>query len=411
MRKVNKLLSVVLAAAMLVMCVAMTACSKDGASSTAGDASSTGEAASKGDATGELTELVIGGVAPLTGQYANYGKPNSNGAMLAAKEINAAGGVNGFQLNVQFQDSQGDPDTAVAAYGKLMDQGMKVSLGGTLSGETASIVAAAQEDGLLVLTPTGSAKSCIEGNDAAFRVCFNDPQQGSASADFIKDHTLGAKVAVFYQSDIDYSKGLYDTFVAEAKNQGLEIVATETFTKGTSTDFTTQINAIKDSGADLVFIPIYAAEAATFLTQARGKLADDMFYFGCDGLDGILGKVDKPETAENVLMLTPFAADDTTEKVAKFVDAFKAEYDGMVPDQFGADGYDAVYAIAAAIKEANLTPDDLKNTEDFNARIVAALTKITVDGVTGKMTWTADGETQKAAKAMIIKNGVATLYQ
>ena len=136
-----------------------------------------------------------------------------------------------------------------------------------------------------------------------------------------------------------------------------------------------------------------------------------MFYFGCDGLDGILGKVDKPETAENVLMLTPFAADDTTEKVAKFVDAFKAEYDGMVPDQFGADGYDAVYAIAAAIKEANLTPDDLKNTEDFNARIVAAMTKITVDGVTGKMTWTADGETQKAAKAMIIKNGVATLYQ
>ena len=147
MRKVNKLLSVVLAVAMLVMCVAMTACSKDGASSTAGDASSTGEAASKGDATGELTELVIGGVAPLTGQYANYGKQNSNGAMLAAKEINAAGGVNGFQLNVQFQDSQGDPDTAVAAYGKLMDQGMKVSLGGTLSGETASIVAAAQEDG------------------------------------------------------------------------------------------------------------------------------------------------------------------------------------------------------------------------------------------------------------------------
>lgn len=390
MRKVNKLLSVVLAVAMLVMCVAMTACSKDGASE---------------------TELVIGGVAPLSGDYANYGKQNSNGAYLAAKEINAAGGVNGFQLNVQFQDSQGDPDSAVTAYGKLMDQGMKVSLGGTLSGETASIVAAAKEDGLLVLTPTGSAEKCIEGSDTAFRVCFNDPQQGTASADFIKENNIGKKIAVFYQSDLDYSEGLYDTFAAEAQKLGMEVVTTQTFTKGTATDFSAQINAIKDSGADLVFIPIYAAEAAKFLTQAKGKLADDTFYFGCDGLDGILGKVDKPETAENVLMLTPFAADDTTEKVAKFVDAFKAEYDGMVPDQFGADGYDAVYAIAAAIKEANLTPDDLKNTEDFNARIVAAMTKITVDGVTGKMTWTADGETQKAAKAMIIKNGVATLYQ
>lgn len=404
MRKVNKLLSVVLAAAMLVMCVAMTACSKDGASST-------GEVASKGDTTGELTELVIGGVAPLTGDYANYGKQNSNGAYLAAKEINAAGGVNGFQLNVQFQDSQGDPDSAVTAYGKLMDQGMKVSLGGTLSGETASIVAAAKEDGLLVLTPTGSAKNCIEGSDTAFRVCFNDPQQGTASADFIKENNIGKKVAVFYQSDLDYSEGLYDTFAAEAQKLGLEVVTTQTFTKGTATDFSAQINAIKDSGADLVFIPIYAAEAAKFLTQARGKLADDMFYFGCDGLDGILGKVDKPETAENVLMLTPFAADDTSEKVSKFVEAFKKEYDGTVPDQFGADGYDAVYAIAAAIKEANLTPDDLKNTEDFNARIVAAMTKITVDGVTGKMTWTADGETQKDAKAMIIHDGVATLFE
>ena len=390
MRKVNKLLSVVLAVAMLVMCVAMTACSKDGASE---------------------TELVIGGVAPLSGDYANYGKQNSNGAYLAAKEINAAGGVNGFQLNVQFQDSQGDPDSAVTAYGKLMDQGMKVSLGGTLSGETASIVAAAKEDGLLVLTPTGSAEKCIEGSDTAFRVCFNDPQQGTASADFIKENNIGKKIAVFYQSDLDYSEGLYDTFAAEAQKLGMEVVTTQTFTKGTATDFSAQINAIKDSGADLVFIPIYAAEAAKFLTQAKGKLADDTFYFGCDGLDGILGKVDKPETAENVLMLTPFAADDTSEKVSKFVEAFKKEYDGMVPDQFGADGYDAVYAIAAAIKEANLTPDDLKNTEDFNARIVAAMTKITVDGVTGKMTWTADGETQKAAKAMIIKNGVATLYQ
>ena len=307
MRKVNKLLSVVLAAAMLVMCVAMTACSKDGASE---------------------TELVIGGVAPLSGDYANYGKQNSNGAYLAAKEINAAGGVNGFQLNVQFQDSQGDPDSAVTAYGKLMDQGMKVSLGGTLSGETASIVAAAKEDGLLVLTPTGSAKNCIEGSDTAFRVCFNDPQQGTASADFIKENNIGKKVAVFYQSDLDYSEGLYDTFAAEAQKLGLEVVTTQTFTKGTATDFSAQINAIKDSGADLVFIPIYAAEAAKFLTQARGKLADDMFYFGCDGLDGILGKVDKPETAENVLMLTPFAADDTSEKVSKFVEAFKKEYDG-----------------------------------------------------------------------------------
>lgn len=391
----KKLLTVLLSAALVLTMFA--SCSKKDGNENSNDNKNASE-----------IDLVIGGIGPLTGDYANYGNSVKNGATLAAKEINEAGGVNGYTFVVNFQDSQGDPDSAVSAYGKLMDSGMKVSLGGVLSGETTSVVAAAKDDGILVLTPSGSAKAAIEGSDTAFRVCFSDPSQGTASAKYINDNNLPKDVAVFYASDVDYSKGLYDTFAAEAKKLGISIKEVQTFTADSSTDFSTQIAAIKNSGVKLIFMPIYAAEAATFLTQAKSAKAfsDDTIYYGCDGLDGILQKIDNPENTENVMMLTPYAADAHDEKTQHFVSAYKDAYNA-VPDQFAADGYDAVYAIKAAVEEAGLKPDA---EDDFNAKIVDAMTKITVDGVTGTMTWGADGETSKAALAMIIHDGVASLY-
>lgn len=375
-----------------------------GCGKTASDPTSAPTAAPGGESA--PVTLLLGGIGPLTGDYSNYGTSVRNGAQVAVDEINAAGGVNGFNFSLDFQDSAANPDSAVAAYGKLMDSGMDVSLGATFSGETQSVVAAAREDGILVLTPSGSAKSAIEGNDCAFRVCFNDPQQGTASADYIADNSLAAKVAVFYQSDIDYSVGLYETFKTQCEARGIEIVEVQTFTLGSNTDFSTQIAAIRDSGAELVFMPIYAADASTFLTQASGKLS--VPYFGCDGLDGILTKVSDPALAEGVMMLTPFAADSTAENVQSFVAAYKAAY-GAAPDQFAADGYDAVYAVKAALESAGVTSENKDDT--FNAKMVAAMTAITVDGVTGTMTWTPDGETSKAAQAMVIRDGVAVVYE
>ena len=368
----KKLLTVLLSAA-LVLTMFASCSKKDG-----------NENGNDNNKNASETDLVIGGIGPLTGDYANYGNSVKNGATLAAKEINEAGGVNGYTFVVNFQDSQGDPDSAVSAYGKLMDSG------------------------ILVLTPSGSAKAAIEGSDTAFRVCFSDPSQGTASAKYINDNNLPKDVAVFYASDVDYSKGLYDTFAAEAKELGINIKEVQTFTADSSTDFSTQIAAIKNSGVKLIFMPIYAAEAATFLTQAKAAKAfsDDTIYYGCDGLDGILQKIDNPENTENVMMLTPYAADAPDEKTQHFVSTYKDAYNA-VPDQFAADGYDAVYAIKAAIEEAGLKPGA---EDDFNAKIVDAMTKITVEGVTGTMTWGADGETNKAALAMIIHDGVASLY-
>ena len=354
-------------------------------------------------ADGAGTETIkLGVVGPLTGGYANYGLSVQHGAQLAVDEINAAGGVNGKQLELSAQDSQGDPESAVAAYGKLMDWGMNVFLGGVLSGETASVVAAAKADDMFIMETTGSADKCIDGNDKAFRICFYDSYQGTAAADYLKDNALADEVGVFYQSDNDYSAGLYNAFVAECEKTGVTIKETQTFTTATNTDFSTQVNALVNSGVKVVFLPIYAEEASTFLTQAKGKFAEDVYFFGADGLDGILGKVSQDVTiADNVLMMTPFAADSAAANVQAFVSAYQANYNAT-PDQFAADAYDAVYVVKAAVEAAGGSTS--------GAELAAVMTSLTVEGVTGNMTWNADGNTNKAASAILYKNGVGTLF-
>lgn len=354
-----------------------------------------------GNDTPDATTVKIGGIGPLTGAYANYGLSEKNGAELAVKEINEAGGIAGKQIELSYQDSQGESESAVNAYGKLMDWGMNISLGGVLSGETASIVAAARDDDVLLLTPSGSADKCIDGNSLAFRVCFYDSFQGAAAAQYIKDNDIVDTVGVLYQSDVDYSVGLYNAFVEKCGELGITIAETQTFTSSTNTDFSTQVSALVSSGVKLVFIPLYAEEASTFLTQAHGKFADDVYFFGADGLDGILGKVEQDTSlANNVLMLTPFAADNPAENVQSFVKKYQEAY-GATPDQFAADAYDAIYAIKAAVEKAGSTS---------GAALASALTSLTVEGVTGTMTWGSDGNTNKPVSAILYYDGVGTLF-
>lgn len=384
----KKLMSLVLAAMMLM---SLAACGGD-------TPASTGKA---DDGTKAAETIKMGGIGPLTGDYANYGISVKQGAELAVKEINAAGGIAGQQIELSFQDSQGDAESAVNAYGKLLDWGMKLSLGCVFSGETATVVAAAKDDDILLLTPSGSSDNILQGNDKAFRVCFNDSYQGTMAANYIKEHAITDKVAVLYQSDYDYSVGLYESFKAGCETNGITIAEVQTFTEGTKTDFTTQINKLVAADVKLIFIPIYAEPASTFLTQAKGKFGDDVYFFGADGLDGIMEKVAQDVTiADNVLMLTPFAADSQEADVQAFVKAYQAAYNAT-PDQFAADGYDAVYILKAAAEKAGSTS---------GAAMAKAMTELEIDGVTGNMKWTADGNTQKNAMAIIYKNGTGSVF-
>ncbi len=396
----KKLLSILLAVMMVASCAVVFA-SCDGGS----------KALFEKDPEGNVV-VKIGGIGPLTGDYASYGNSVKNGAQIAVDQLNESKALEGIRFELLFEDSEGDGTKAVTAFGKLQDSGMNVSLGGVLSGETKNIVASAAESGILVLTPSASAKDAIN-KDNAFRVCFNDPQQGLYAAEIIKEKNLATKIALFYDNGNDYCKGNADTFKQKAGELGLQIVTEQTYTESTNTDFSTQITAIKENGAELVFMPIYYSDAAKFLRQAAGTLENTVF-FGVDGLDGLIGECGTEHAAdcEDVILLTPYFANSIDPVVKTFVEAYEEKF-GATPDQFAADGYDAVLAIAKAIEQNGFTAEALEEitAEDFNKKMVGAMTQITVTGATGVMTWTADGETDKDPSVLQIKGGQYVEYK
>lgn len=350
------------------------------------------------------TVFKIGGIGPLTGGAAIYGQAVKNAMELAVEEINTAGGINGSKVEMNFQDDEHDAEKAVNAYNTLKDWGMQALLGTVTSTPCVAVVNEATADNMFLLTPSGSAVQCVEG-DNAFRVCFSDPNQGSASAEYIGKNGLAKKVAVIYDSSDVYSAGIYEKFSSEAKNQGFDIVAAEAFTADNNKDFSTQIQKAKDAGAELVFLPIYYTEAALILGQAK-KIGYDAKFFGCDGLDGILTVENFDTTlAEGLMLLTPFAADAQDEATQKFVKTYKDTY-GDVPNQFAADAYDGMYAMKAAFEAEKVTPD--MDSSEICEAAKKGMTSITVMGLTGGtegITWTADGEPNKSPKAVQITDG------
>ena len=387
----KKLVSLGLAA---VMMVSLTACG--------GGSSTSTTAATEAETTAAAADIFkIGVVGPFTGPAAAYGVAVKNGSELAAKEINAAGGIGGAMIELNAQDDEHDPEKAVNAYNTLKDWDMQMLVGAVTSKPCIAVAAESAADNMFQITPSGSAVECV-ANDNVFRVCFADPDQGTASAKYIGENKLAANVAIIYDSSTEYSSGIREAFVKEAANQGLVIVADEAFTADTSTDFSVQLDKAKNAGAELVFLPIYYQEASVILKQASDKEFAPIF-FGCDGMDGILTVENfDMALAEGLMLLTPFSADEESSK--DFTDAYTAAY-GEIPNQFAADAYDAVYAIKAAAEKAGVTPD--MSVSDICEGMKVAMTEISIDGLTGAgMTWNAAGEPNKAPKAVKIVDGV-----
>ena len=389
----------------LAMAASLTAC---GSSSSTAETTAAAAADATTAAAGASSEassdkvFKIGGIGPVTGAAAVYGLAVKNGAQTAVDEINADGGINGYQIEFNFQDDEHDAEKSVNAYNTLKDWGVQVLMGTVTSAPCVAVADKTNADNMFQITPSGSSVECAQ-NPNVFRVCFSDPDQGAASATYIAENKLAEKISVIYDSSDVYSSGIYEKFAAEAANQGLEIVDAEAFTADSNKDFSTQLQKAKDAGADLVFLPIYYTEASLILKQA-----DTMGYapkfFGCDGMDGIL-QVENFDTklAEGLMLLTPFAADAQDELTQKFVTSYKENY-GETPIQFAADAYDAIYAIKAAMEEADITPET--SVSDTCDKMKEAMLKIKVNGLTGEdMTWTEDGEPHKAPKAVKVVDG------
>jgi len=411
----KKIVSSVLAASMvlsLAACgsTATTSDSSSAASETSTSSAATGESAASGSYTG--TPIKIGGIGPITGAAAVYGNAVKNAQELAVKEINAANGSDVFEW--KFEDDENDAEKSVNAYNNLKDWGMQILAGPVTTTPSVAVAAETVNDNLFMLTPSASSLSVIL-NDASdestargnvFQICFTDPNQGVASADYIADNGLPTKIGVIYDASDAYSSGIYEKFKAEAEVKGLEIVAAEAFTADNKADLSTQVSKCQAAGAELVFLPIYYQEASQILIAAD-KIGYEPEFFGCDGMDGILA-IEGFDTslAEGLMLLTPFAADADDEKTQAFVAAYQEAY-GDVPNQFAADAYDVIYALYQAVLAGGLNGD--MDASELCEGLKTQFTSMTFDGLTGTgMTWDATGAISKSPKAVVIKDGAYT---
>lgn len=373
-----------------------------------------GSSASTASGAGSASAFKIGNIGPLTGAAAIYGTATKNGAQLAVDEINAAGGI---QFEQNCQDDEHDPEKSVNDYNNLKDWGLQVLVGTTTTAPCVAVSAETNADNIFELTPSASSNDVIGGQadadgnvttprkDNVYQMCFTDPNQGTASAQYLAQKQLGTKIAVIYDNSDAYSTGIFKKFEAEAAEQNLTIVSTTMFTADNATDFSVQLNDAKNAGADLVFLPIYYTPAALILTQAA-NMGYAPKFFGCDGMDGIL-TVEGFDTslAEGLMLLTPFVATATDEKTSAFTKAYKDAY-GDEPIQFAADAYDCVYVVKDLLEKTECTPD--MSASDICDKLKAAIVDgYSYSGLTGEnMTWKETGEVSKEPKGMVIKDGV-----
>ena len=369
-----------------------------------------GEVAEASGEGGLLTgTLKLGMIGPLTGAAALYGTAVNNAAEIAVEEINAISPD--FQIEYDGQDDEHDAEKSVNAYNNLKDWGAQAIVGCVTTTPCVAVAAEANADRMFMLTPSASATSVTAAGDNIFQLCFSDPNQGSASAQYISDNGLAEKVAIIYNNSDAYSTGIYQTFQAAADSLGMDVVSVTTFTDDTANDFSVQLTEAQSAGADLIFLPIYYTPASLIMQQAA-SMNYDVKLFGVDGMDGILSLEGfDTSLAEGVMLLTPFSADATDDATVSFVKKYTEAYSDT-PSQFAADGYDCPYAIYEALKFYADKNGGLDVTDMSYADLCEILISVfsdpsfSVDGITGEgMTWTAEGEVNKAPKAVVIENG------
>ena len=373
--------SVIAGVAGLGACSLISGCSDDGVAK---------------DDPAEPAGFKIGSMGPLTGPAASYGVSVCGGAELACKDFS----TDDLPLTFKSEDDVADGEKAVNAFNSLADWGMQVLVGPTTTGCSLTVAQAAEDAHLFMITPSATAPDVTADKTVVYRACYNDPALGVNSARWLAENFADEKFAVFYNAGDTYSSGVRDAFAAEAESLKLEIVDEETFKDDSATSFTNQLTKAKDKGATMIFAPIYYTPASVLLTNAK-DMGYDVKMMGCDGMDGILGVEGfDASIAEGLYLLTPFSADDP--KNADFVKAYQDKF-GELPDQFAADAYDSVHAVALAAAEAGLTADS--DPSEVADKLPEAMTKIQVDGLTGVLTWNDKGEVEKETTVYVIKDG------
>ncbi len=379
-----KLFAVVLAALMVVACFA--SCEKKNDNYASGN-----------------TEIYVGASGPLTGGAASYGIAVKNAAQMAFDEINEAGGLNGVKLKVVLMDGQHKSELDSTNYTTMYEAGMQISLACVTTAPCMEFKTLSKENNLFFMTPSASADAVVE-YDNAYQMCFADARQGTAAAKYINDHYKGQTIGMLYRSDDPYSTGIRKTFI-DALDSSVQVVEAS-FSGDSVASFSAQINTLKD--CKFVFMPIYSAPAAQFMTEAKNVIAKDAVYYGCDGLDGIDTSVQNfniNDIPQEISFLSHFNSKATDGKAAEFIKKYTEKYGSDTLNQFGASAYDCAYALYEALKQAGNKVSVTSSASDYCEALKGIFQGgFTFSGVTGdKITWDKDGFVNKDAIKYVVK--------
>lgn len=343
----------------------------------------------------ESSTIKVGGMGPLTGSAAMYGITVDKGAKLAFEEINANGGVLGKKFEYISLDEKADPIEAVNAYNKLTDEGVVAILGSVTSKPTLAVAELAAQDGIPMITPTGTQINITDAGPNIFRVCFTDPYQGSTLAKFSKDK-LGAKTAaIMVNTSSDYSDGIANAFIKQAEKEGIKVVAKEGYSDGDK-DFKAQLTKINSENPDILVVPEYYELSALIATQAR-EIGMKSTFVGPDGWDGIIGALDSSSysVVDNSYFTNHYSTEDNNEKVQSFLKKYREKYNEE-PTAFSALAYDTVYVLKNAIDKAGTTD---------KAELTKAIKASDMDGVTGHLTFDENNNPIKAVTIIKVQDG------
>jgi branched-chain amino acid transport system substrate-binding protein len=354
-----------------------------------------------GCAKAESGTIKIGGIYPLSGDVAVYGVEARNGVQMAVEEINAAGGINGKQIELIAEDDEGNPEKTVNAYKKLTTKdSVKFIIGSLTSGCTQAITSLAQAQKILVVAPAATAPAITDAGNYIFRMCFIDPFQGTVGAKFASENLGAKKAAVLYDAGNDYSLGLYENFKAGIEAAGGQVVAAESYTTGDK-DFNAQLTKIKNASPDVVYLPDYYGTVALIAKQLRAQGINTPIV-GADGWGGIVDNAG--DEVLNGFYSDHYASDSTDAKVVDFVSKYTAKF-GATPTSFAALGYDAMYVIKDAILAAGSTDSEA---------VRAAVEATNGSYVTGNLSFDAKRNPTKSAVMLEIvkKDGkLASVYK
>ncbi len=345
--------------------------------------------------------IVIGGIAPLSGPVSVYGIAVQKAVDMYVEEINAAGGVLGKQVKVEWLDDKHDQTEAVNAYNRLIDQKVSAILGPVTTAPTLAIVDQAGEDGIPLITATGTGDAITAvayGN--VYRACFKDSFQGKVMATFAANSLGAKKIAVIYDNTSDYSSGIDENFVKTCEELGVEVVANEACVAG-SGDFKAQLTNIASKNPEALFVPMYYSDVSLIVQQAH-EIGIEVPLLGVDGWDGIQDVMEDITLLNGYYFCNHSAADDTAPALVAFNEKFNAKYN-EIPNTFAALGYDAANILLSAIEKAGST--------DW-AAIIEAMKATDLEGITGAIRYDEYGDPiNKAGVINVIEDGQFKFYE